>query len=1468
MPDEAAYLLNHERSVGTNAGDLGHSNPMPANYPAAQIQQPGGECYDAGGFEDKITNEDYSFVFNSNGAHYLQRISGKNGVEVVYSGDCLQLSADPQHKITPERAILRLDEVYNKDNQSCKNRHGKQVIWTDGLNPIGCIDTEASIATNGFTTPFFDICPDPCAMIQLCVPEICIPITGEFVPRTQNDIGLTNRLLENTFKFMVRHIYYDLRANEWSSVSKPFYLNDKDCFQSPDSLPRCISLTIPAGNPMVERIEIAYSNGTIADDGVNERWFLHTTIEKYKKYNNTQQKWYERDLAENVTDTFNPDDCTFLYNFCNDKECTIIDPKETSRVYNPLPGQPQGILRVKENNFGFYNYIQGNCPFDKTEVEKFKVSLDCTGNICKEEYATVTVRALIMGVSQLRDQCVYRMGGTFNGIPNDLKSYGGEDDITDRAYFGGTPSIIPVVATDKIHNGICSQYFGGKQRNFTAYIEGTRQFSEMKQWIAAEGFINRQEVGILTGMVSNNNAVDGGTSYFFQETKFRVLKGARGFIRLQSHLASTNDPSTSTHVQGLISLPAFRKISDGSNYAEILNTSLKEIPFDTCGGDQDINDAFLIACTNGYATESGTTVDKSNSLYSGYVSDANNLPVANAILANIDDVTFHATDFNGFYYKYIDTTTFALKVKVEQDCAAFKTVENRSFSAPENSETKNDIIISDQQYADKFFTTFKVGVLDCNGNLIPGLTIAALGQKSKITDAASGKAIFKVRNNYTRNINIKAVLMDVNGCFRNACDGSCNPCSPTTQSIQFPACFANTTPGFPVIDVNTIEKINIEGAIAGKRYLKNGGRYPLGIVVQGDCGKLSAVYELPYLDVPKIQATNKESGCILRYDATGIKLPDYATCVKVVRGENINAYQIQWFVDKIEKTADGKIKLTIQSLNDYNEQYFFKTNTIYQWLKGDRVEFIRDQDGNIIPASDHGILNYLTLSPFHDKLISGRADADANYFNQLLIEDDGRIDFLKAGSVIEIQRANECTTEPIFYEIASIPVVNGSLLYPIATIETFDTYLKKRIINGSALQIFEHHSPSDFWGTGLTDSGKAYFKNIYENERRYGRNISINAVGQFNYFGDLVKTMPATQQGDIIAMSIADGKVILAICENDNFIAMSADDLLRLNNNNTVSAMPPDAIIGNPEAKISGMYGCRYSDIGSVYFGDGFATWYDGNKYAYVKHDFKNAKDVSIGKTQSYFRTVGAKMDLINKTAADLDKVRFATGFNYLTSAVIITNKSLRHSGVNNDKKLYESPNSTLLFHPESEDFLTMASYTAERYSHVTLDDGFGCAFLAYFNGTPYIHPVVPEKWNEFFGVAVDRVMTLAINKYPQKEKMPLAFELQSKMRYFVSNVETSDPNFKSEIPPVKVEQFGKKWNGSFLRNINSVGGLFKGKEASDYWMKVTFVRDNTQELNGKPVYGSIDNEKRIRFDSLSLIFFRFQLSEESGFPE
>lgn len=1455
--DEAYYKLNVQNSTnlnGENSGAaLGVGTSMPANIAACEMQQPAGENYTVGTFKSEKTNEVYNWVLNSNGVNYISRVNSDGKCEVVYVGDCLKVSADPKRRITQFRAHMRREKI-------CSNRDGKQLVWVDG-EFAGMLDVEASIATNFFTTPFFKRCEDPCAYISLCVPEINGCLTGEFVPLPQDQRTLANNILDTPIQVMIRHIYYDGRASEWSDRSTTYYQDVRSCFGSDEGFSRCIKFRVPVGNPMVDKIEFAFST----DNG--KSWQLADTIEKYKKYNSSQQKWYERELSETVASTFSDTDCSFDYFFCNDKQCQPIDPTEYTRTRNPFPRGAQGILEVADA-LGFYNYIDGVCPVDKLEIEKIKIETDCSATRCQPEMAKVTVRAVIHNLVLRENQFIYRYGGKY-GLP---------DDTNDTAYFGGATQSGPY-STD-IQNGM-DQNFNEKTRGFIAYIEGHGISVEMKQKLNIRFPESSVEKGVVAGMADSGSAIrnmaDARSKGFYQEAVFYVPKGTKGFIRLTSHKETKGNEDASTFVVATMRRSEYVTVGFIYNKPSY-DYRAREIYFDTSSGDQELQDIFVI---QDHATPNDTGYHTSIA-YEGYIKDISGRPVEGAEVwadYNGNYARQVTTDHNGFYhFSGVDSVGTA-NIRAEKDCGDFDIIKDFILDGQYGSLTKRDYVIGDSNYANNFYETLSVPVLDCNGLPVPSARVALSGSKWRITDS-SGICRFVTRNYSSRNRKYVAVFINFSGCVVDSCDqpGLCIPKNQNSES-NASTCFD----GKPTQTSRAI-KISTNNIGEYSRGLKSGGIYPFAVVVQGDCGRLSAAYELPQVVIDKTQKKGKLSFCSLSYDATGMMLPSWGKSLKILRGENINTYELQWVVDKIERTNDGNLKLTIQSLNDYNEKYFFKTNTKYQWLAGDRVEFIRNGDNLLFDDATYGLLNYQTISPFNDEVVSGvETKDDANYFNQLLIKDDGRLNDLKKGAIIELQRRKQCTTEPAYFEICAsiplVPVYNGDeithtvLENETGWFNTFDTFFVRRNIGSFSGIVFEHHSPSDFWGDHVSDIGKVHFLNKYENERRNGRWMTLNTPNQYNFFGNSIKRFDAEVQGDITAMSISDGKVILALCEYDNFIAEAADDLLRVGNDGVIRALPSDAVVSQPQSKISGRYGCQYEHIGSVYFGDGYATYCDGMNHAFIIHDYNMAKvagermseDGTIySQCNTYFKKRLQEIEFFNRSQTNfLDHYRVSAGFNMASKKVYLTIKTLRQPSVNNENAPYKTGNETIMYDPFTNDFVGFTSPTPEAYSELSIFDGKGCAMVMFYNSVPYITPIITDRYNEFFGIPCDQHIGVCINKFPEKVKIPLSFELQdSDMMWYVSDVRTEDQNFRSEIPPVRIVRSEKKWNSAFLNNINSRGGLYNGEAARGYYTKVLFTRDNTDDLK----YQSINNAKRVKYSEIDLILFNFRFSEQSGY--
>jgi len=1437
-PEESPYILNQERFLNAN-NSMGKRTPAIANEQFSDIDFPVGENYCVGAYESKQTNEIYSFHWNSNLQHSILRHT--EFTEIVYQGPCLELDEFPEHAITQFRVWVRVEK-----NKKCANRHGVELIWTIGKGRIHCLDVEASILTDSFTTinglptTFFSTCTHECDYTLLAVPETYKCPTARLIESA--DQTKANFFIDNGYKFRIKPRYYDGREGEWGPFSSLYYINNSTCggFTAKG---RCFELTLDACNAMVDTIDLAFST----DNGAT--WKLYDTIRKYSGYLNDNQMWYERQI---VLPGFDANTCTFKYTFCHDKQCYPVPAEDASRFYNPEPFDAQCLFPI-DNRLAFVNYRKGVCNIDKTQLDKISFNVIPGTSSCVTEQATVRFTAVVHNLFHSRNQFIYRMNGVADNTP---------DDAADKAYFGGlNPSL-----DGGFENGY-DQTFKEATRNFIGYVEGTSYYAEMKQFKRSRNEI--YEIGVIPNMQSGSTknrwrrAARNG-EVLYQVGEIKVPKGTKGFIRLASHFATGNEQQTSTYVHGqLNSLAAYygdTTLVGGSNFTE----GVKEIYFDTCNGDVDLTDKSFVIADLAIDIGSG----EKNSVIYGYVKDKVGAPVENLELDSTGAVNHtysKNTDHNGFYY-FSSQGEIDIEVSGEVDCSTWNTlVSIPAGSWDSRSASSFDPEISDITYSTDRFSTVKLKVLDCNGIPLVGVPVAVQGSKAGLTDT-NGIATIQARNVETRNRFSRVVVMRTGGCLVTDCNNTCNPCMPDGFAIFAPCFVGRPSVNMPNATLSTFSYT--------ARGLKANGRYEMGFVVRGS-GRVSFVQVNNwFVDIPSTQSKNGWSFPSLRWQmSTPVFFPDWAESLSFYRTKNLNGFQLQWVVDKIE-FIDGlgngagvasakQVRLTIQSLNDYNASYLFKTNTVYQYLKGDRIEFIQNGDGKIFQGQ---ILNFAINSPFLDKTYPGTQDAPADYFNQILVNNNAAFADLKEGAIIEFQRPQQCETEPRYYEICgSVPIVNGMALQTSGTINTFDTYFVGRDIKikNTAPYTFEHHSPSDFWGDRLTDVGRAFIRNANETDLRLGRDAALADVIPHNRFNaDQVKRFDGLQQGDIVAAYIKDSKQIFAICEQDNFMAVTGDDFVRASADGIVRVIQGEQLISNPQSQISGMFGCSYEDVGSVFFGDDFFTFVCSGSQCYVKHNYQQASDVAIMQTKNWFtKRIGLHESWNAKTTQGVEKYRWITGYNTLTKDVILTTKRLRDSGIMNEY-MERGSNQTILFCPAINDFPSYHGYTAEAYCNRFSAEAKGCAFFAFLQGQAYLHPIKSTRFLEFFGQTVDWVVSICINKDERKEKIAASVEVQDKARWFISDVATDNTNFRSEVSVSYAEEHMNHWNIPFLSNINSVDGLFGEEKPSGYFIKATFIRDNTLNL----AYGTIDPAKRIVYSELDEIISKFLYVEQSGF--
>lgn len=1433
-PSEAIFLLNQERMA---YGVVGKTIPCPANELFSALSLPAGENYTIGCFSSKKTNEIFYVNWNNNGDHSIIRVTDAFGTEVMFTGPLPQIDAMPEHALANWRFYLM------EEKNNCGNRHGRYLIFVNGVGRITCIDIEASIITDSFTTSYF---LNSCGFIEdyslLAVPEICECPGVEALPNTTP--SKENRLNGYGWQFRIQHEYYDGRKSEWSTPSTMYYGSSGNCLVG-ESGPRCLRLTFPIGNAMVTKIHIAYRKDN------DQLWYLADTIEKYRPYDSDNQYWYERSMNISVVN------CKTTYEFCNEKLCTAIPAEETTRVYNPEPMNVQGLFGI-DSRIGFYNYEKGVCNLSIKELNKLSFGVEQKPVDCLVETAKVKVAVIVHNVWNDRNQFIFRLNGTDEA----------KDDKSDRAFFGG---LLPA-----LNGGFdldADQYFKGETRNFIAYIEGTDYYGEMKQYFrSAAG--DETEYGVVPNLGDTNTrnrwrrATRRG-EYFFQMVELEVPKGTKGFVRLASHFAQGNDQGTSTSVYGVLRNrrdysgdSVIRPNSGGFNAA--LRYDIKEIYFDTCNGDVDMtNTPFVVADLN----DGGA-----RAVSYGYVRDKNGSPVENLSIAGTfgSRYVFGSTDHNGFYFVMSEYKT-QIQFQGETGPAAWTTLHTIGTSEWNNgAATQNDVDIDNQTYADDFYATAKITVKDCVGQAVAGITIAVGGAKAVVTNAI-GEAIVQVRNNKTRRRSAIIVVMRNGACAFYDCNGNCNPCMFDT--------LLNWGPSFQGTPQLVISPVNIGTIGTVSSGLKAGGRYEMGIVVKGN-GRISFVQRNNwFVSPPTTQDKNGWSFPRITWQMNQPMIfPDWAECFSFWRTENLNGFKLQWVVDKIEfvdakgaaagVAAAKQIRLTIQSLNDYNKSYFFKTNTKYQYLDGDRVEFIQNGDGKIFQGRR---LEFRINSPFLNKDEEGVEETPpADFFNQILVDNDPDLRGLKEGAIIELKGTAECQTEPKFYSICGhVDIRNGLAVRTSGFINTFDTFFVTRVINDKAPVKFEHHSPSDLWGERLSDAGIPFIANDKEVEKRYGRNIALSLARPFNWFDESqVRTIDGKEQGDIVAMNIWDTSTVLGICENDNFIVQVGDDFVRSSPDGLIRVTPGSLIISDPQSRVAGQYGCAYEDIGSVYFGDGFATWVDAKRMAFAYHDLQQAIDISDGQVKSYITAILNAKNQYNKSNPTISQglYRFITGFNEGSGDIMLTTKRLRDAAVNSsiefDLNDYQTllPR-TLVFSSRLKDFPCFLSIIPDAYGYIHVKDADGCNFMAISRGDVYVHPVKNTVYNRFFGIFCDRVIKVAFNDLQDKEKMPIAFEIQDRVPWLIHNIVT-DNGMQSETPVIHGSSTGGHWNIPVLGDINSPGGLFGNEKPYGYYIVATFVRDNTD--SGK--YGTVDTAKQGSYDEMGGIIVKFMLVEQSGY--
>lgn len=1491
-PTQARYLLNFERSINNNmsgmGGNEGKLTPVPANrlLNIQALQIPGLTILRA--YESALTKEVYAWAYSEHDAHTIYRINPDLSTDIVYQGKDLDLSPDPVH------AIRGAHLFYVQGR--------KFLVWVDGRKWQGFLDVETSIATKSFHVPYFQLGEfeqEQYWQLPTRPPMHCI--TGEWVDIDASDDqerDKMNKMVDKTWQFRYQYIYTDGRESEWSPISTAFYVERSEAQKDAAGLPRCLKLTLSAGHPQVEKIVVAFRNcnGNAYADSNPFDFQEFIRINKYEECPDDIPFWERNVREDDDTVVFDSDKNDFIITFCGDGTCIDIPVEDTNRTENPVPITSYA-LGVVEHSLALLNNIEGYDQVDCRMGKKLKITLqNPTGSECKIEYADIKVSVIVHNIHRMVNQPIFTY----------------EDDVTkSKKLFGGL--MYRDWASPFDDPGPYLQYFPDTQEGFIVYDAGSDNYCVTRQWKNGEEYGAENNFSSKRKRVEVSKFLDNGWYYVSYGT-IRVIKGSKGYLRIGGNRQGpgTNYRDTSSTVIGILrNLSAYNGKQNIYDHNR-LDAQTKEIFYDTCNGDVDLtNTPFVVADLSApYTDRLGHAWAATAAI--GYLRDKNKEPVPGADIDHLGhaqggDYDSFFTDHNGFYFASwampnidLNAANLQMRFYVEGDSCNkiignLITVQPGGGSMP-NVTNEVNCTIDDARvpgYENASFATVRLRVHDCNGTAMPGVPLVMQGVRPALSDN-SGLIQLKVRNrmwNYGAAWTSKVIVKQSSSGYA-ICNTDCTTCLPEFN-ISFPFCFSSE----PIIDISgggTAEVIELDPFFGASRGLKPGGRYAFGVIFHDASGRHTWVPDdAVTVDMPTLQQMQHFDFSKILWSITGpLHLPPWVRYMSLVRTSNTAfTFMVQWAINQItyvdsagNKTTPStaeKIRLSVQSLIDYNTQQL-GANTAYQWVEGDRLTVLTNQDGELY-APGTGPLDFLIEGAVTVKTEATQNTKETASY-ELIIRNDVRLADLKEGALIEIVRPVDCETEQPFFELCDmIDVVDGEPVLTSGELTTFDTYQLRRGISWNSIQHifpfpFEHHSPNDFWGNRCDDRGRIFFKNIWAKQLHTDQSAWVSDVildngnrnGLSTFRSERKKTFKSNVRGGITACASLD-RALKIICEHGSFLAIVGDDIVRTGPDGIARTASAEQLLVET-GQGSSKYGLQYEDTLACIFGQGWAMWVDTHEKALCFDDFQSVTDVTQGILQADFSSKLQYREQYNLNREGLDRIRMICGFDPVGRWAFLTFRAQGWTDnfISNREDVDITKNETygvsLL-----DQKIFMFSFTPECYGTMH-SSVMGNVFFAFKNGLPYIHREKGViRFNEFFGVPCDQRMILVLNNEKDIVKIPVAMQQQTLHKYYADKITCTGTDsrtektfrMESEIPPAAIKLFENKYTGSFLFNKLTPGvqvPLWNGETLKGQSIVISMVRDNSD--NDSVV--KKDDAKRIKYNELDQICFIYTHSANS----
>jgi hypothetical protein len=462
MPNTvAAFIKGWELYVNENSGEGGKQTAnqtvftkLESNKKVDEVVLPDGYNQCIGGGYVKETGHYYSCVYNSNQQHTIWRLDAKNNiVKKVIQNPCLDFRISPENYINNSTRFTYV--IYETKTKNGATRKNTWIFITDNNSRTKQIHVEDSIATNGFTHPFFNLgteCCNVCDIITLgapAKPTSCIEITPIQRENTEEEKNRINFLKNKTWQFRLKYIDVWGRESLHGVISSMYaYYSEEKCINKDKLEPRCLQLEFDGGCKWIAKIVVEYAN---CNNGINTQWYEYTTIEKYNnctplgeiidKFWLRPYKYGNTNIDESNFISYDQQANKFKILFCASKNSELIPEQETALVQNEIPNKSSSISRIG-NKLVLANNERGYAPFPCNTLKniKYKVeSIKQTDVACDIVYRKITIWAVIYSklsqtVTNLRyvtgangEQQIgyghFNLNGQYSATPHENLSY-------------------------------------------------------------------------------------------------------------------------------------------------------------------------------------------------------------------------------------------------------------------------------------------------------------------------------------------------------------------------------------------------------------------------------------------------------------------------------------------------------------------------------------------------------------------------------------------------------------------------------------------------------------------------------------------------------------------------------------------------------------------------------------------------------------------------------------------------------------------------------------------------------------------------------------------------------------------------------------------------------------------------------------------------------------------------------------